>query len=58
MVPLSGGFMITGILGFIISAIYTSYGTISVTWGVSISLIFLIMFIASVLSITPSPEIT
>ena len=52
-VPLSGAFMLTSILGFLVVTIYTVYGRISLTWGFTFALIFLIMFIASVASITP-----
>jgi len=53
-VPLSGTFMITSILGFLIVTIYTTYGRINLTWGFTLDLIFVIMFIASVISITPT----
>ena len=52
-VPVSGGFMITSILGFLVVTVYTISGKIDVTWGVTLALIFLIMFIASIVSITP-----
>ncbi len=58
-VPLPGTFMITGLLGFIISAYYLAIGhigelVIDKTWGFTFTLFFLIMFIAAVISITPS----
>ncbi|MBI2137122.1 hypothetical protein HYU12_01240 [Candidatus Woesearchaeota archaeon] len=53
-VPLSGAFMLTSILGFLIVAIYTAYGRIDLTWGFTLGVVFVTMFIASVVSITPS----
>jgi len=53
-IPLSGAFMITSILGFLLVTVYTIYGRINVTWGFTLGLIFLIMFISSVVSITPT----
>ena len=52
--PLSGSFMLTGLLGFIVVSIYTFYGRLNPTWGVTFSIVFLTMFIASVISITPT----
>ena len=52
-IPLSGSFMLTSILGFIIVSIYTNSGRLSATWGVTFGVVFVIMFIASLLSITP-----
>ena len=53
-VPLSGAFMITSILGFLVVTVYTLYEKISLTWGFTFDLIFVIMFVASVASITPT----
>ena len=52
--PLSGSFMLTGLLGFIVVSIYTFYGRLNPTWGVTFSVVFLTMLIASVISITPT----
>ncbi len=52
--PLSGGFTLTGLLGLIVVSIYTLYGRLDATWGFAFILIFLSMFIASMISITPS----
>jgi hypothetical protein len=52
-VPVSGAFMLTSMLGFLVVTTYTLYGRISLTWGFTFDLIFIIMFIASVISITP-----
>lgn len=62
--PLSAGFLIVGILGFLISVTYTFSGRFNnwfawagenagYTWGFLFMLFFLIIFIASVISITP-----
>ncbi len=54
IVPLSGAFMLTSMLGFLVVTVYTIYGRMDLTWGFTLDLIFIIMFIASILSITPS----
>lgn len=48
--PLSGGFTITSIVGFLISAIYVMPQ--STTWGFTFSTFFVLMFIASMVSMT------
>ena len=53
IVPLSGGFMLTSIVGFLISAIYV-YPR-SATWGFTFSLFFVLMFVASLISMTKAP---
>lgn len=52
--PLPGTFMLMAIFGLIISAVYTASGRLDLTWGFTFCLVFSIMFIASVISITPS----
>ena len=51
--PLSGGFMITSIVGFLISAIYVFPK--SNPWGFAFALFFAIMFIAGMISTTYAP---
>ena len=51
--PLSNIYMMTSMLGFIISAWFLI--PISKSWGFTLSLIFLLMFIASVISMTHAP---
>lgn len=51
--PLPQSFFITSILGFIISATLMMYGRISETWGFAFCMVFVMMFIASFVSITP-----
>ena len=50
---LPGTFMLTGMFGFIITAIYTSSGKIPLDYGVAFCIVFLIMFLASLKSIMP-----
>lgn len=52
-VPLSGGFMLTAMLGFIVVTVYTMSGRLDAAWGFAFDAAFLIMFIASILSVTP-----
>jgi hypothetical protein len=55
--PLSAGFMLTSILGFLVSIWFIS--DLSLTWGFTLSLFFIIMFFASFISMTkaePIPE--
>lgn len=53
IVPLSSGFMLTSILGAIISAMYVYPRTAS--FGFTFFLFFTIMFIASLISMTLAP---
>jgi len=48
--PLSGGYMATSMLGFLISVVYVYKQ--SPDWGVTFAFIFAIMFAASVISMT------
>lgn len=50
---LSAGFMLTSIVGFLISAFFIY--KISLTWGFTFMLFFLIMFISSIISMTKAP---
>ena len=54
--PLPQSFFVTSILGFIISATLMIYGRISETWGFAFCMVFVMMFIASFISITPKGE--
>ena len=51
--PLSGGFFLVSIFGFLISVIYIM--DISETWGFSFALLSVMMFIASFISMTKAP---
>ncbi|MEK6808145.1 MAG: hypothetical protein AABY14_00495 [Nanoarchaeota archaeon] len=55
IVPLSGSFMITSIVGVMISIVYV-YPK-SAEWGFTFSLFFGLMFIASIISMTYSPVV-
>jgi len=52
--PLTGGFMITSMLGFIISAIYVFPR--SYNWGFTFVIFFTLMFVASMISMTYGPD--
>jgi len=53
--PLKGSFMVTAMLGFLISA-YWVYPQ-SFNYGVTFMILFTIMFVASLISMTKSPII-
>ncbi len=55
--PLPGTFMLTGMFGFVITAIYTYSGKIPLDYGVAFCIVFLIMLLASLKSIMPSQKI-
>ncbi|MBI3027092.1 hypothetical protein HYY70_03185 [Candidatus Woesearchaeota archaeon] len=52
--PLSGGYMITSIVGFLISAFYILPK--SMTWGFTLVLFFTLMFVAAMISMTYAPS--
>lgn len=52
--PLSGSYMITSIVGFIISAIYVFPR--NERWGFAFTIFFVLMFIASMISMTYGPD--
>jgi hypothetical protein len=49
-VPLTGGFMLTSIIGFMVSTMFVM--RLSVSWGFTFALFFVVMFIASVVSMS------
>jgi multisubunit Na+/H+ antiporter MnhB subunit len=49
-VPLTSGFMLTSIIGFMVSVLFVL--KIDPTWGFTLSLFFLLMFISSVISMS------
>jgi len=51
---LSGGFMITSIVGFLISSVYVY--PVSKTWGFTFAIFFTVMFIAATISMTYGPD--
>jgi hypothetical protein len=52
--PLKGGFMITSIVGFLISSYYVY--DLSARWGFTFGLFFVLMFISSLISMTYGPD--
>ena len=52
--PLKGGYMITSIVGFIVSAVYVFPR--SYTWGLTFLIFFTLMFVASMISMTYGPD--
>ena len=57
--PLTGGYMITSIVGFIISAVYVYDNPLfpnSDTWGLTFAIFFTLMFVASLISMTYGPD--
>ncbi|MFH1505750.1 MAG: hypothetical protein ABIE94_02065 [archaeon] len=51
--PLSSGFMLVAIIGFIVSIVY--YDSFGHTWGFTLALFFIIMFIAGMITMTRAP---
>ena len=51
--PLSGSFMLTSMVGFLVSAVYVFPRSIS--WGFTFGIFFTIMFVASLISMTYAP---
>ena len=51
--PLSGGFMITSIVGFLISSFWVMPK--SIKWGFTLMLFFTLMFISAMISMTYAP---
>lgn len=51
--PLSGSFMLTSMMGFLISAIYVFPRSMS--WGFTFGIFFTVMFVASLISMTYAP---
>jgi type III secretory pathway component EscS len=52
--PLKGGYMITSIVGVVVSAIYVMPR--SQPWGFTFAFFFALMFVASIISMTYGPE--
>ncbi|HLG24860.1 MAG TPA: hypothetical protein VI564_08070 [Candidatus Nanoarchaeia archaeon] len=51
--PLSAGYMLTSLVGFLVSAFYIMPN--SATWGFTLLLFFILMFVASLISMTYAP---
>ena len=52
--PLKGGYMITSMVGFMISAIYVFPR--SQSWGFTFTIFFMLMLVASLISMTYGPD--
>ncbi len=48
--PLTSGFMLTSIIGFLVSAFFVM--KISNTWGFTLCLFFIVMFVSSIVSMS------
>lgn len=51
--PLPATFSLVGMLGFIITTVFTVSGRVPLSWGVAFDIVFALMFLASMISITP-----
>ena len=54
MEPLPATFSLTGMMGFIITTVLTASGRVPLSWGVAFDIVFALMFVSSMVSITPS----
>lgn len=52
--PLPASFMIIGLFGLIVSAVYTVSARLSLTWGFMFMVFFLILFISALVSLEPN----
>ena len=53
--PLPSSFMLTAILGFIISALWVF--PLSMTWGITFLIFFSLMFITSIINMSRAPAV-
>ncbi len=51
--PLPATFTLTGMLGLIITTVFTASGRVDLSWGIAFDVVFALMFIASIISISP-----
>jgi len=51
--PLPQSFLFMGLIGFLTSAVYGYYGSLPLPWATAFSVVFVIMIIASFVSIAP-----
>ncbi len=54
--PLSDSFVAISFIGFITSILFTSGGKISLTWGTTLTIFFIITTIASLVTIRAASE--
>ena len=55
LTPLKSSFMLAAMIGLIVSIVYTSFGTLNPTWGVTLIVVFAAMLIAAFISMTRAP---
>ena len=53
VVPLSGTFMVTAIVGFLVSMLFVF--KMSPTWGITLMIFFAVMVISALISMTKAP---
>lgn len=53
MEPLPATFSLISILGLVITTVFTISGRLDLSWGMAFDLVFTLMFVASMMSITP-----
>ena len=53
--PVSNGFVAISILGLLAVFVYTVYGSLSTSWSFTLALLFVLMFIASMISTMRAP---
>ncbi|MBW2967478.1 hypothetical protein KY362_03250 [Candidatus Woesearchaeota archaeon] len=53
--PLKSSFMLAGMLGFLITVIYGVYGRISPDWAFALGFVFVLIIVASIISMTYAP---
>ncbi|MEA3430114.1 MAG: hypothetical protein U9R08_02485 [Nanoarchaeota archaeon] len=54
--PLPSSFMVVGMFGLIVTSVYTISARLSLTWGFTFIVFFLIIFLASLLSLEPNKK--
>lgn len=55
-IPLSNGFMLTSLLGLMISIFLTLNGSLNETWAFLLNLMFILFIVASFVSATPDGD--
>jgi hypothetical protein len=54
-VMLPQSFMFTGLIGFLVVAVYGYYGRLPLPWATAFGLVFMFMIIAAFISMNPEP---
>jgi hypothetical protein len=55
-IPLSNGFTLVSMLGTIIFGWYTIFGGLNPEWGFTLTFMFIVFLVASMVSVTPEDE--